>query len=91
MTTLKIDRSFVTDVDRGEQDAALVTAVIAIARALGLDVIAEGVETPEQSRALVALGCPHMQGYLYSRPVEADAVTTWVQAWQAEGSGMQPT
>ena len=70
---LKIDRSFVEGL-RDPDSAAdtLVAAIVAIARALGMETVAEGVETVEQAKRLVALGCDSLQGYLYSRPVRAD-------------------
>jgi len=71
---LKIDRSFVEGVDQlGSHEAAIVTAAIALARSLGLIVIAEGVETPRQMEALRALECELAQGYLFSRPIPIDA------------------
>jgi len=70
---LKIDRAFVDGVDRpGSHEAAIVTAAIALARSVGLTVIAEGVETVAQMEALQALDCELAQGYLFSRPVPVD-------------------
>ena len=66
---LKIDRSFVHDVTNGRRDAALVASIIGLGRQFGLRVVAEGVETPEQARLLLALGCPDQQGYLFARPM----------------------
>jgi EAL domain-containing protein (putative c-di-GMP-specific phosphodiesterase class I) len=66
---LKIDRTFVTDVARGGRDGALATAIIALGRELGLQVVAEGIETWEQSIFLLSRGCNVQQGYLFSRPV----------------------
>ncbi|MGH9089616.1 MAG: putative bifunctional diguanylate cyclase/phosphodiesterase [Acidimicrobiales bacterium] len=67
---LKVDKSFVDDLD-GDQGVEIVAAVVNLAHALGLDVVAEGVETEEQFDALSELGCDYAQGYLFSRPVPA--------------------
>ena len=67
--TLKIDRSFVIDMTAGPQGLALVSTIITLAHSLKLKVVAEGVETEEQSRLLRLLSCDEMQGYLFSKPV----------------------
>ncbi len=72
--TVKIDQSFVRDLTVDPDDAAIVTAIVAMARSLGMDVVAEGVETEEQLRELERLGCRRAQGYLLARPMTAAAV-----------------
>jgi EAL domain-containing protein (putative c-di-GMP-specific phosphodiesterase class I) len=66
---LKIDRSFVVDMTLSAEGLALVSAIINLAHSLKLNVVAEGVETEEQSRLLRVLSCDEMQGYLFSRPL----------------------
>lgn len=72
--TLKLDRAFVGDIDRDENDAAISAATVALAHNLGLKVVAEGVETAAQRDFLVAHGCDYLQGYLFSRPLAREAV-----------------
>jgi EAL domain-containing protein (putative c-di-GMP-specific phosphodiesterase class I) len=73
--TLKLDRAFVAGVAEDEVDRTLVSAVMALARSLGMVVVAEGVETPEQARALTRLGVHRLQGFYFQRPTEAEAIT----------------
>ena len=70
---VKIDRAFITDLTDNPEDAAIATAIIAMAHSLGLRVVAEGVETDSQLQFLRALGCDEMQGYYFSPPVPAAA------------------
>jgi diguanylate cyclase len=66
---MKVDRMFITNLTRAAEDEAIVTSLIAIARAFEIDVIAEGVETREQANRLAELGCWYAQGFLFSEPV----------------------
>ncbi|MCJ2103075.1 putative bifunctional diguanylate cyclase/phosphodiesterase [Methylobacterium sp. E-046] len=79
VTRLKIDRSFVHDVADMPSSAAIVSAVLSIGSSLGVDVIAEGVETEQQRRQLLALGCATGQGYLFGRPMPARLVRAAVR------------
>jgi EAL domain-containing protein (putative c-di-GMP-specific phosphodiesterase class I) len=74
VTTLKIDRSFVSDVVTNSADAGIVRAVVAMAHGLKLNVIAEGVETKEQFAYLRENGCDALQGYWFSRPLTIESV-----------------
>jgi diguanylate cyclase (GGDEF)-like protein len=76
---LKIDRSFVIDLGRRESADAVARSVVALARALGKHVVAEGVETDDQHRHLLDLGCDELQGYLFARPLPAAEVAPWLQ------------
>ncbi|MBA3653309.1 MAG: GGDEF domain-containing protein [Actinobacteria bacterium] len=73
--TLKIDRSFITDMDTTPGGTALVAAIIAMSHSLGLEVVAEGVELPEQLMTVRRLGCDHAQGFLLGRPATLDDLT----------------
>jgi EAL domain-containing protein (putative c-di-GMP-specific phosphodiesterase class I) len=70
---LKIDKSFVDVLPGGPGEVAIASSIVMMAQALGLDVIAEGVETQAQRTALTLLGCHKFQGYLFGRPVPLDA------------------
>jgi len=76
--SLKIDRSFIDGLGSDPDDTTIVRAILVIASTLGLAVVAEGVETDEQLSALVALGCPQGQGYLWGPGVDPDAATHWL-------------
>jgi EAL domain-containing protein (putative c-di-GMP-specific phosphodiesterase class I) len=83
---LKVDRSFVDGLGTEPEDSAVVAAVLSLAHALGLHVIAEGVETPLQANQLVALGCPVAQGFLWSPAVPAALIPDMAQL----GTGAHP-
>ncbi|VXB57686.1 GGDEF-domain containing protein [Pseudomonas sp. 8AS] len=76
---IKIDRSFVQDVLEDEDDATIVRAIIQLGKSLGMQVIAEGVETAEQEAYIIAQGCNEGQGYLYSKPLPAREVTLYLK------------
>jgi EAL domain-containing protein (putative c-di-GMP-specific phosphodiesterase class I) len=72
---LKIDRSFVVNMQNGQRDVALVAAMVDVAQQLGITVIAEGVESEQERNALRELGCDQIQGYLYGKPMTAAEAT----------------
>jgi EAL domain-containing protein (putative c-di-GMP-specific phosphodiesterase class I) len=74
---VKIDQSFVHDLDRSADARAVVDAVVKLAHALGLRVVAEGVENERQHQLLVELGCDELQGYRFAKPMSADALLLW--------------
>ena len=80
--TLKIDQSFVRDMHGDDADMAIVKGIIGLAEAFNFGIIAEGVETPEQGRALVELGCVIGQGYGIAKPMPAAQLTRWVNEWE---------
>jgi len=76
--TLKVDRSFVSRMGANGENSEIVRTIISLAHNLDLDVIAEGVETADQSLQLQALGCEYGQGYYFSRPVEAPSASALI-------------
>ena len=74
LTTLKIDRALVRELPNGHEDVSLMHAIIGAAHAMGLTVVAEGVETEEQRALLACLGCDAGQGFLHSRPMPPSAL-----------------
>ncbi|HEX8341771.1 MAG TPA: EAL domain-containing protein [Tepidisphaeraceae bacterium] len=81
---LKIDRSFIVDLDRGRELAAFVNAICLLARNLDITVIAEGVETPEQITMLQSLDCQAAQGYAFARPMPAEKVPEFLASLTAK-------
>ena len=79
---LKIDQAFVRNMAPGSKDLSLCEAIVVMAHKLGLQVIAEGVETEQQRDLLHAAGCDYAQGYFFSRPVHAEALERYLQAQQ---------
>lgn len=77
--TVKIDRSFVSQADTSHHHRVLIDATVKVAHSLGMDTVAEGIETHAQFDAVRALGCEKGQGYLFSRPLTADALALWMR------------
>jgi diguanylate cyclase (GGDEF)-like protein len=86
---LKIDRSFIKDVAARADDAAITTAIIGMARSLGLKVVAEGVETEAQLAFLRGQGCDEAQGYYFSRPVAAEKLIEMLPVLEVQGIGIR--
>ena len=86
---VKIDRSFVKDLESRSNASVLVQAVIDMATALDLDIVAEGVEEAPQQIALNELGCPHSQGYLFSPALPATDFAALAEAWSTRSDGIR--
>jgi diguanylate cyclase (GGDEF)-like protein len=84
LSAIKIDRSFVAGVVENPEDRAVIGALVDMAEALGLHVVAEGVETEEQLRVLTELGCDTAQGYLMARPMPPETVAEWLDVHGAD-------
>lgn len=78
---IKIDRSFIAPICSEARDRSVVEAILGIGRVLDVAVMAEGVETLDQVKALVEIGCLEAQGFLFGHPMPADALTRWIAAW----------
>lgn len=76
--TLKIDRSFVAEIDKNERDLVIVRSIVSLAHGLGLDVVAEGVETTPQLRILLSMNCDRAQGFMLARPMPAEALKPFI-------------
>ncbi|MFJ4348478.1 putative bifunctional diguanylate cyclase/phosphodiesterase [Pseudomonas sp. NPDC089401] len=85
---LKIDRGFVRDLEQDSDDAAIVSAIVALGQALGLRIVAEGVETDRQQAFLTRLGCDSLQGYLLGQPVPAEQFMGRLQALREESEAL---
>jgi diguanylate cyclase (GGDEF)-like protein len=88
--TIKIDRSFVADLPHDSEDRAIAQAIIGMGKALGLTVIAEGVETAEQAAFLREHACDEMQGYLYSKPAPAERIPDLLRSSRLFAPPLQP-
>ncbi|MHA6326150.1 EAL domain-containing protein [Roseivivax sp. CAU 1753] len=80
---IKIDRSFVTGIDEDAEQRRILTAILSLADRLGLDTLAEGVETTGQHALLAQLGCDYVQGYSIAKPMPADDFAAWLPAHEA--------
>jgi EAL domain-containing protein (putative c-di-GMP-specific phosphodiesterase class I) len=87
ITTIKVDKEFIGDLSRDPDDAAITSTVIAMAHSLGLNVVAEGVETQVQLDFLQAKGCDEVQGFWVSRPLDAHACLSFIQHWGRARAG----
>jgi len=83
ISKLKIDKSFIDDIDENLEDAAISKTIISLCKSLNLKVIAEGVEREEQKDFLLKNGCDFIQGYLYSRPLPADDMTKYLKKYKS--------
>jgi EAL domain-containing protein (putative c-di-GMP-specific phosphodiesterase class I) len=82
---LKIDKSFICDTPRHEGDCAIAKSIISLASNLNLDVVAEGVETAEQLAFLQENGCSVIQGFYFSKPLDINAFTAYLNVPQVKG------
>ena len=87
---IKIDKSFVQDLLEDEDDATIVRAIIQLGKSLGMQVIAEGVETAEQEAYIIAQGCNEGQGYFYSKPLPARELTSYLKQARRLNSAANP-
>ena len=79
LDVLKIDRLFTGTIASSTQQRALVDGIVRLAHTLGLEVVAEGIETAAERDLLARIGCPYGQGYLFSRPMELDRALLWLR------------
>jgi diguanylate cyclase len=80
LNRLKIDRSFVREVNQNREQQKLVAAILSLAEQLGLETLAEGVETPAEHALLAQLGCGHVQGFAIARPMPVEDLAVWLHA-----------
>ena len=88
--TVKIDRSFVSQSDTSNHHRVLIEATVRVANSLGMTTVAEGVETKAQAQVIATLGCDRAQGYWFSPPLRAEALTLWASALRASALGAGP-
>jgi predicted signal transduction protein with EAL and GGDEF domain/CheY-like chemotaxis protein len=90
ISEVKIDRSFVSKLGVTPKSTAVITTIVALARALGLRVIAEGVETISQQNILHRQGCSNMQGFLFGRPMQGSAIPAWALNFSQSAPQVEP-
>ncbi|MEM9754917.1 MAG: phosphodiesterase [Pseudomonadota bacterium] len=83
---IKIDRSFVTGIDRDPEQQAVVAAILSMAQHLGVGTLAEGIETPAEHTILALLGCDHIQGFGVSRPMRIEDSFGWIETYRARSA-----
>lgn len=91
---LKIDRGFVRELTKESEDAAIISAIVALGRTLNLEVVAEGVETAAQQDFLTSLGCSSLQGFLLGRPMPPEQLIASIKgstAWELQETGLKQT
>jgi len=87
---IKIDRSFVRRISRVDISRTIVQSVVSIGRGLGMDIVAEGVETEFEAMMMTKLGCTELQGYYFSRPISADQMTQLLRTFQPKRPASAP-
>ncbi len=86
MSELKVDQSFVRELEQAGQDAIIVRSTIELAHSMGLEVVAEGVESEAALAILREMGCDHGQGYLFCKPLDAAAFEDWLRPRHAHAA-----
>jgi EAL domain-containing protein (putative c-di-GMP-specific phosphodiesterase class I) len=84
---LKIDRSFVMNMQSDKADRKIAEQVIALGHSFGLEVVAEGVENETVAQELASMGCDYAQGFLFTQPLPPEEFTAWLQAWRSSPKG----
>ncbi|EQD48119.1 GGDEF EAL domain-containing protein, partial [mine drainage metagenome] len=79
---IKIDQGFALKVRTSQKDRAIVSSLVVVGRLMEIDVMVEGVETEEDGRALIDMGCELAQGYGIARPMPAEAIPEWIASWK---------
>jgi EAL domain-containing protein (putative c-di-GMP-specific phosphodiesterase class I) len=87
LTGLKIDRDFVQQITSSPDQAAIIRTIITLAHTLNIPLVAEGVETPEQTATLQSLGCDHAQGFIFAKPMDPAAAEEYIGRQQQRPSG----